>query len=219
MFEMPLFPLQTVLFPNMPIQLHIFEDRYKQMIRRCLQEEIAFGVVLIRAGLEVYEQEVEIYTTGCSARILEVEHLKEGKMNLAARGEQRFRILKTSRVHPYLSAQVETLPLEWHDHPAATYNLNVFRRQMRYYLKILSLIHTEGDDLSRLELPDDPLLLLNLASSILQIPVYEKQDLLEVQNGTRLLENLQHMYRRETAVLKAIQMKGDNPSEQEIRNN
>ena len=220
MFELSLFPLQTVLFPDMPIHLHIFEDRYKRMIRRCLNSDSPFGVVLIRAGLEVYQEEVEIYTTGCTARITQVEHLEEGRMNLVVRGEKRFRILRTSRVHPYLSAQAETFSMVWYDHPAANHNLSVFRRQMRHYLKILSLIHTEEDeDLSQLELPDDPLLLLNLASSILQIPPYEKQTLLEFEDSNLYLEKLQHIYRRETAVLKAIQRKGHSASQLEIRNN
>ncbi|HSG18664.1 MAG TPA: LON peptidase substrate-binding domain-containing protein, partial [Anaerolineae bacterium] len=50
MFELPIFPLNTVLFPGMPLSLHIFEDRYKLMIGKCLQERRAFGVVLIRQG-------------------------------------------------------------------------------------------------------------------------------------------------------------------------
>lgn len=219
MFDLPLFPLQAVLFPDMPIHLHIFEDRYKLMIRRCLREELPFGVVLIRAGLEVYQNEVEIYTIGCTARITDVEHLKEGRMNLTARGEQRFRILKTNQTHPYLSAQVESLPLDWQGHPAASHALNVFRRQMRHYLMILSQIHKESSDLSQLDLPGDPLLLLNLASSILQIPPDEKQHLLEVENGAAYLEKLQHMYRRETVVLKAIQHKDNSPTAQDIRYN
>jgi Lon protease-like protein len=219
MFELPLFPLQTVLFPDMPIHLHIFEDRYRQMIRRCLQDEFPFGVVLIREGVEVYQDEVEIYTTGCTARITQVEHLKDGRMNLVARGEQRFRILKTSRIYPYLSAQAENIPLEWSSHPAAAHNLGVFRRQMRHYLKILGQVHEESSDLSRLDLPEGPLLLLNLAASILQIPAYEKQILLEASDGQQLLGKLQHIYRRESAVLKAIQQKGDRPLDKIIRNN
>ena len=52
MIELPLFPLNTVLFPGMPLGLHIFEDRYKLMIGQCVQERRPFGVVLIRSGQE-----------------------------------------------------------------------------------------------------------------------------------------------------------------------
>ena len=52
MQEIPLFPLNTVLFPNAPLRLHIFEERYKRMVNDCLAEKQPFGVVLIRHGLE-----------------------------------------------------------------------------------------------------------------------------------------------------------------------
>lgn len=53
MMTLPLFPLNTVLFPGIPVYLHIFEARYKQMIEQCIAEERSFGVVLIREGVEV----------------------------------------------------------------------------------------------------------------------------------------------------------------------
>ena len=217
--NLSLFPLHTVLFPDMPIHLHIFEERYRQMMRRCLQEDQPFGVVLIRSGLEILQPEIEIYAIGCTAHIDHVEHLKDGKMNLVARGLQRFRILKTSRRLPYLSAETEPLALSWQESPAANHNLTVLRRQMWHYLKMFSRVHENGTDLSLLELPGDAVLLLNLGASILQIPSYEKQTLLEFADGVRLLDKLQHIFRRETAVLEAIQRRGDDPSDHDIRNN
>ncbi len=218
MIEMPLFPLQSVLFPDMPIHLRIFEDRYHKMVQHCLKEDLPFGVVLIREGMEAFDPEVEIYTTGCTARITQVHHLQDGQLDLTARGEQRFRILKTSRLFPYLNAQVETFSIDWHEHPAAAHNLAVFRRQLRHYLKILSLVHKEPNDLSQLDLPDDALLLLYLGASILQIPAFEKQNLLEMDDSVKLMEELQHIYRREAAVLAAIQRQGT-ISHQKVRNN
>jgi uncharacterized protein len=61
-FELPLFPLQTVLFPGMPFVLHIFEQRYRQMIGECLRDDQPFGVVLIREGEEVGDPLVEPFT-------------------------------------------------------------------------------------------------------------------------------------------------------------
>jgi uncharacterized protein len=94
MFELPLFPLNTVLFPGMPIQLYIFEQRYKEMIHDCLKSSQPFGVVLIRNGKEANSHLAEPHYVGCSARILDVEPLEEGRMNLVALGQQRFRILE-----------------------------------------------------------------------------------------------------------------------------
>ena len=75
MLRLPLFPLNTVLFPKMPITLHIFEERYKQMIQHCLSEQIPFGVVLIKQGVEV-NGSAEPYLVGCTARITHTHHLQ-----------------------------------------------------------------------------------------------------------------------------------------------
>jgi Lon protease-like protein len=201
MLELPVFPLHSVLFPDMPIQLHIFEERYRQMIHFCILEKQPFGIVLIRTGQEAFQEDVEIYTTGCTARIVHTNTLKDGRISLSARGEQRFHIVRTSRFQPFLSAQVEMLALDWQEHPATTHQLGIFRSQVQRYLKILGNIHKEAANMSRLDLPGRPEMLLHLAASILQIPDFEKQTLLEILDGALLLGKLQHLFRRETAVL------------------
>ena len=67
MFELPLFPLNIVLFPGMPLSLHIFEDRYKLLIGKCLQERQPFGVVLIKKGIEALGPLAEPHHIGCTA--------------------------------------------------------------------------------------------------------------------------------------------------------
>ena len=79
MFELPLFPLNTVLFPGMPLTLHIFEDRYKLMIGKCIQERQPFGVVLIRRGLEALGPVADTHSVGCMAFIRQVERLEQGR--------------------------------------------------------------------------------------------------------------------------------------------
>jgi Lon protease-like protein len=106
--ELPLFQLNSVLFPGATLPLHIFEERYKLMIGRCLQSRSPFGVLLIRSGSEVGEGG-EPFEVGTSARILRVQHLDEGRMNLVCLGERRFRLLKTVRETPYLVGEVEPL--------------------------------------------------------------------------------------------------------------
>lgn len=106
--DLRLFPLQTVLFPGMRMPLHIFEERYKIMVRECIEEDAPFGVVLIRSGAEVGAGAVPC-DVGTTARIVQVEHLDEGRMNLFTIGGQRFRIIAINTTSPYLRGEVEML--------------------------------------------------------------------------------------------------------------
>ena len=87
MLNLPLFPLNTVLFPEMPLPLHIFEVRYKQMIAKCLAGDRTFGVVLIKHGSEALGPLAEPYSIGCTARIIESQSLGEGRMEITTVGE------------------------------------------------------------------------------------------------------------------------------------
>ena len=111
MDRLPLFPLRTVLFPGMALPLHIFEERYRLMIGRCMEERSPFGVVLIRSGEEVGAA-AEPHDIGTTARIASVQRLEDGRMNLVALGEQRFRILQLDNSGPYLAGDVEYLHSE-----------------------------------------------------------------------------------------------------------
>ena len=105
--ELPLFPLNdVVLFPGMRLPLHIFEERYKEMIGRCSEQDIPFGVLLIKEGQEVGEP-AEPVSVGTTARIAEVHSLAEGRMNIVSRGEQRFRVVEIIQQVPYLVGLVQ----------------------------------------------------------------------------------------------------------------
>src|SRR5713101_4286452 len=106
--ELPLFPLNTVLFPHATLPLHIFEERYKQMIGQCLEERAPFGVLLIRSGSEAGGN-AEPFEVGTTAHIGRVQHLDDGKLNLICQGGHRFRTTKTIESQPFLLAEVEPL--------------------------------------------------------------------------------------------------------------
>ena len=106
--ELPLFPLNSVLFPGTTLPLHIFEERYKLMIGRCLESDSPFGVLLIRSGNEL-GQVAEPFEIGTTARIVRVQHLNEGRMNLVCLGEQRFRLSRRVSETPYLVGEAEPL--------------------------------------------------------------------------------------------------------------
>ncbi|NDQ58679.1 MAG: LON peptidase substrate-binding domain-containing protein [Acidipila sp.] len=106
--RIPLFPLEVVLFPGMPLPLHIFEPRYKQMVAHCREQHVSFGVVLVKGQ--------GIAPTGCTAEIIEVsKEYPDGKLDLLTIGRLAFTILEVFEEREYAEADVEYLE----DEPAA----------------------------------------------------------------------------------------------------
>jgi Lon protease-like protein len=205
MYDLPLFPLNTVLFPGMPIQLHIFEPRYQTMLRRCIEEHKPFGVVLIARGLEAGGPAAQPHRVGTTARITDVEPLKDGRFNLTALGEDPFRILDLKDDLPYLVGKVECLMLDQPQTMATHRGARSLTPWLRRYLGLISQADSEIHmDLSELQLPEDSLMLLYWAAALLQIPAVEKQPLLEARTANDLLAGVMRLYRRETAVLRHI---------------
>ena len=201
MYELPLFPLYTVLFPGMPLHLHVFEPRYRLMIQRCLEANQPFGVALIRKGEEAMGPLAEPYITGCTARIARTERLKDGSFNLTVLGEERFRILELEYKEPYLLGKVETWMLE---HPHTLHllrKLPPLRQQIMTYLRLITPLIGDAMDVSSLQLPEDPLMLVYLAASLLQLPPNEKQPLLEAETANQLVSDVLRLYGREICVL------------------
>ncbi len=205
MYELPLFPLNTVLFPGTPISLHIFEPRYKLMIEQCLQTGEPFGVVLIREGVEALGSLEDPYPIGTTAQIAHVERLDDGRMNIVAIGVERFEIQDLNRDHrPYLVGTVETRPLDRRDE---THTLSHAGKRLRpwveRYINVLSTV-AENSEFDPAQLPDDPTALAYLAAALLQIPADQKQNLLAMNQASDLLSDIRTIYRREVALLNAI---------------
>jgi len=98
--RIPIFPLGIVLYPGEPVPLHIFEPRYREMVRVCLEEDLPFGVVHV--------SEEALAEVGCTARIRRVlTRYDDGRMDIMALGEERFRIVEIYRDRPFLTAEVE----------------------------------------------------------------------------------------------------------------
>ena len=108
----PLFPLNTVLFPGGPLRLRIFEARYLDMIGRCMRESTDFGVVLILEGSEAGDV-VSTAAIGTLASIVDFDKLDDGLLGITARGGRRFRVLSMSRQSDGLNVgTIEWLPNE-----------------------------------------------------------------------------------------------------------
>lgn len=107
--SLPLFPLGSVLFPGMLLPLHIFEPRYRLMLQRSLQTDQVFGIVLIRAGVEVGGP-ADPHHVGTTARVVGTTPLPGGRSFIIARGERRFEIERVdAEREPYLVGEVQYL--------------------------------------------------------------------------------------------------------------
>jgi uncharacterized protein len=108
----PLFPLpNAVLFPGVPLPLHIFEPRYREMVRDVTQgEDNIIGMVLLRGDWRRrYYEAPEVFPVGCAGRIVSVEALPDGRFNVLLQGLSEFRVLREHRERSYRRASVEWL--------------------------------------------------------------------------------------------------------------
>ena len=197
---MPLFPLKTVLFPGMLLPLHIFEERYKTMVRECLEREEPFGVVLIKDGNEVGEA-AEPHRIGTSAIIARATELTGERYNILSVGYQRFRIHSLSAEQPYLSGLVEMLePVD--EETEGAYRLaGDLRPRLQRYIQLLADITETSVNLS--EMPDKPVLLAYVAAILLQVPLADKQRLLATDTIPEMLARERLLLARERHLLSA----------------
>lgn len=200
MIELPLFPLNTVLFPEMPIPLHIFEERYKLMMNMCLQEQRPFGIVLIQEGKAEGAPLAVPYEIGCTAEITNVQSLDDGRLLIMAIGQKRFRILSLKRNKPYLVGQVEYLPLETEDEQLVSRGSGRLRPLVIEYLQLLSRL---GDvEFDPMQVPTAGEDLVYLAAAIIQVPTEIKQAFLVTDKATKLLHDLHITYRQEIGLMR-----------------
>ena len=110
-YELGMFPLSSVLFPGAGLPLHVFEERYRALMARCLEADGEFGVVLIERGSEVGGGDVRV-GVGTVARIANVAELDDGRMLVVATGVRRIRVERWLADDPYPQARVDDLPDE-----------------------------------------------------------------------------------------------------------
>src|SRR5579883_1595673 len=180
--ELPLFPLNVVLFPGAELPLHIFEPRYRQMINECYEKAKPFGVVLVQPESTLYEEEP--YTVGTMAEIEALDRLQDGRMNLIAKGTQRFRILRQHREKPYLSGIVE-----------------LYRDVAEPEQTLLEVVGKEDIEFN---LPAEPEELSHFIAYFLDVQDEQKQRFLELTSTVQRLQEEVHVLRKEVAFMREI---------------
>jgi Lon protease-like protein len=118
----PIFPLpNVVLFPNVFLPLHIFESRYRAMLKDALASDRIIGMVLLQPGYETdYEGRPPVYPVGCAGVITHSEPLPDGRFNIVLRGLEKFRMTGEDASHPYRVAHIEAVPEVTTDSECAT---------------------------------------------------------------------------------------------------
>jgi hypothetical protein len=108
----PIFPLpNVVLFPDVFLPLHIFESRYRAMVKDALASDRIIGMVLLQPGFEAdYEGRPRVYPMGCAGVITHSEPLPDGRFNIVLRGLEKFRLLGEDTSRPYRLAHIEAVP-------------------------------------------------------------------------------------------------------------
>ncbi len=136
--ELPLFPLNTVLCPGIALPLHVFEDRYRAMVRHCLESATPFGIVLIRQGREVGTGAISFTGIGTIAEIRDAGTYDDGRYDLLVVGTRRFEIRRVlSGRRPYLVAEVDVLAETVGDDEVAHRLAMTATRRFVTYLELL----------------------------------------------------------------------------------
>jgi uncharacterized protein len=184
---LPLFPLPNlVFFPRTRLPLHVFEPRYRQMVRDVLDADRRFGIVLLRPGWETdYYGAPAVYSTGTVATIEQAEPLEDGKFNIVVRGDTRFRILEEVSRVPYRTARVVAEPELTRDAERAYAQRLWLADLSRQYLHYLP-DQTAVPEIDTVDLDA----LTNALIMSLNLDVEEKQKLLEMSDSAERAEEI-----------------------------
>lgn len=204
---LPLFPLgHTVLFPGVVLPLHVFEERYRELVRTLVElPETAprrFGVVAIRQGWEVGEDAAEaLHEVGCAAQLRRVSRYPDGRFDIVTVGADRFRLRGVDRTsRPYLVGTVEWLPADppSTDHALAAAVGSLFTE----YAAVAAAL--QARPVEQVELPADPGELSYLVASAAVLTPEDRQWLLEATSATARLKAELRLLKRETTMVRRL---------------
>jgi len=175
--RIPIFPLpDAVFFPQMPLPLHVFEPRYREMVKDALAGERVIGMTLLQPGWEAdYEGRPKVFAVGCAGSIDHAEALADGRYNIVLRGLGRFRILAEQPGRAYRIAEIEPLAERGSDDAAA------LAEARRKALEALGRA-AQGSAVVVLQtdLPDE--VFVNALCQSLPLTALERQSLLELDS-------------------------------------
>ncbi len=202
--ELPLFPLHAAMFPHAHVQLHVFEQRYRDLIEHCETYDVPFGVVLIKSGQETSDTPVT-FDVGTTARIQKIHLNNDGRMHVVALGEQRFKIRSINDTRSFLMAQVEPVvesSLEGEDIRSEA----LIRRSSESFSMLIQSMLSRPDFNVDIQLPLDGPSLSFVIANFLELDNKTKQKLLEMTVTNDRLALLVPMIERQLLEIKTPTM-------------
>jgi Lon protease-like protein len=189
--ELPLFPLNTVLFPGGPLPLRIFEPRYLDMVSRCLREQTGFAVVLVGEGTEASET-TTFAATGTEARIVDFDRLEGGLLGISCIGRERVRVVEAWREPDGLNrgrvldiAADPLVPVP----PDQTWLMDV----------VMQVLPAAEETYRHVERRDDAAWIANRLAELLPLSLADRQTLLELADPLERLAVLEPAVTRSRA--------------------
>ena len=180
--NLPLFPLNVVLFPGNILPLHIFEERYRSMIHECLQEDSEFGIILAKGGRVIDDS----YSIGTAVKIIDSDIMEDGRMNIMTVGQYRFQVQEITCQTPYLEALVDPISTNLPIDPTRLQALISRASELcETYENLLAETVTDWEVPK--SLPERPFHLACHIATRLQITLIEKQRLLEIFSVDQML--------------------------------
>ncbi len=222
--RLPYFPLHLVLFPHLPLPLHIFEERYRAMTRDVLADGSPYGgrfVISTISGAKGGADD-DAPNTGAIGTVAEVrraERFADGRWALVVVGTERVTLGAVDRSGPYVLIEVEPLPESLGDEakagrllPQVQAALDAYMETVKRFVASAASIGRESQEitdvaasldevLKPIHLPDDPLAASYAVAGVLQIELHRKQQLLEQPDGASRLQAELNLLRREARLL------------------
>ncbi|MEP7088591.1 MAG: LON peptidase substrate-binding domain-containing protein [Nocardioidaceae bacterium] len=205
--QLPIFPLNTVMFPGVSVPLHVFEDRYRSLVHHLLtipdKSMRLFGIVAIREGYEVGQHGVQsVHRVGCVMQMTSVEPYEDGRFDIEVVGRQRMRLESMDTSGSYLVGDVETLtertPKGADTAHEAARTLGAFEEYRR------RLSRLRGGEVLDGEMPQDPEYLSYSLAATCLLTLQERQALLEAESALERLIMLRHALLEEMRAMRAI---------------
>ena len=208
--QLPIFPLNTVMFPGVSVPLHVFEDRYRALVHHLLtisdKSMRLFGIVAIREGYEVgrpHQSSVQsVHRIGCVVQMTSVEPYEDGRFDIEVVGRQRLRLDGMDTSGSYLVGDVEMLT-------ERTPKGSDVAREARHTLKTFEeyrrrLSQMRGGAVLDGNMPHDPEYLSYSLAATCLLTLQERQDMLEADTALERLIMVRHALVEEMRAMRAI---------------